>query len=71
MAARKKTIAGELVTKIAEDRSGFTLLGDCDFNNKNIYGPLNIVNDNGKKVAVIDTSGNMKITGKYLKMQPE
>ena len=71
MAARKKTIAGELVTRIAEDRSGFKLLGDCDFNSKNIYGPLNIVDDNGKKVAVIDTSGNIKITGKYLKMQPE
>ena len=71
MAARKKTIAGELVTRIGEDHSGFKLLGDCDFNSKNIYGPLNIVDNDGKKVAVIDTSGNLKIIGKVLHMQPE
>ena len=71
MAARKKTIAGELVTRIGEEHSGFHLLGDCDFNDKNIYGPLNIVNDQGKKVAIIDTSGNLKIIGRVLHMQPE
>lgn len=61
MAARKKTIAGELVTRIGEEHSGFHLLGDCDFNDKNIYGPLNIVNDQGERVAVIDTNGLLTI----------
>lgn len=59
MTARKKTIAGELVTRIGEEHSGFHLLGDCDFNNKNIYGPLNIVDSKGNAVGVIDISGNI------------
>lgn len=61
MTARKKTIAGELVTRIGEEHSGFHLLGDCDFNSKNIYGPLNIVNNNGTLVGKIDTSGLLTI----------
>lgn len=69
MAARKKTIAGELVTRIGEEHSGFTLLGDADFNNKNIYGPLNIVNADGNVVGIIndtgltlkDTAGNVTV----------
>ena len=69
MAARKKTIAGELVTRIGEEHSGFHLLGDCDFNNKNIYGPLNIVNNNGNVIGIIndngltlkDTAGNVTV----------
>ena len=57
MAARKKTLQGEIVSRIAEEHSGFHLLGDCDFNDKNIYGPLNIVNNNGNVIGIINNTG--------------
>ena len=55
MAARKKTIAGELVTRIGEEHSGFHLLGDCDFNEKTIFGPFNI-NEDGATIQKVPTA---------------
>ena len=66
MAARKKRIDGKMVTRIGEDHSGFKLLGDCDFNNKKIYGPLYVVDDNGNIVGKLHTDGNLYIKGEVI-----
>ncbi len=55
--ARKKTLQGEIVTNIGEAHSGFYLLSDCDFNDKDITGPLNIVNDDGNVIGIINNTG--------------